>query len=229
MPQRPTTRPAHRRQRAGRLLRLRHDDPGRPGHLGAARAALGAAVTAADAVAGGEAAAYACCRPPGHHATRSSFGGSCYQQRRRGSTRLRVALGETVAVADIDAHHGNGTQEIFYEDLRVLVGSVHVDPGAGWFPHFLGFESEIGAGAGAGANHNLCLAPGSGDRRWLAAITEFAGWVESEGARALWSRSNDAAGADPESPLEVSEGGFRRGRGAGQPRAAHRRRPGGRL
>ena len=96
--------PAHRRQRAGRLLRLRHDDPGRPGHLGAARAALGAAVTAADAVAGGEAAAYACCRPPGHHATRSSFGGSCYlNNAAAAASRLRVALGETVAVVDIDA------------------------------------------------------------------------------------------------------------------------------
>ena len=182
-----------------------------PGTWEAARAALGAAVTAAEAVAGGEAAAYACCRPPGHHATRSSFGGSCYlNNAAAAASRLRAALGEPVAVVDIDAHHGNGTQEIFYEDPRVLVGSVHVDPGAGWFPHFLGFESELGTGIGEGANRNLCLAPGSGDRPWLAAITELAGWVESEGARALVvALGVDAAKSDPESPLAVSEQGFR--------------------
>ena len=61
---------------------------------------------------------------------------------------------------DIDAHHGNGTQAIFYDDPEVLTGSVHVDPGAGWFPHFLGFAAEAGAGAGAEANRNLPLAPG---------------------------------------------------------------------
>ena len=182
-----------------------------PGTWEAARAALGAAVTAADAVASGEAAAYACCRPPGHHATRSSFGGSCYlNNAAAAASRLRVALEPDDWRLSTSTPTGNGTQEIFYEDPRVLVGSVHVDPGAGWFPHFLGFESEIGAGAGAGANHNLCLAPGSGDRRWLAAITELAGWVESEGARALVvALGVDAAGADPESPLEVSEKGFR--------------------
>ncbi len=182
-----------------------------PGTWDAARAALGAAVTAADAVAGGEAAAYACCRPPGHHATRSSFGGSCYlNNAAAAAARLRAALGDPVAMIDLDAHHGNGTQEIFYEDPQVLVGSVHVDPGAGWFPHFLGYEAETGAGAGAGANRNLCLAPGSGDEAWLAAITELAGWVEREGARALVvALGVDAAESDPESPLAVSEAGFR--------------------
>jgi acetoin utilization deacetylase AcuC-like enzyme len=182
-----------------------------PGTAAAARAALAAAVGAAELVLAGEPAAYACTRPPGHHATRGGFGGSCYLNNvAAAAARLRDALAAPVAVLDVDAHHGNGTQEIFYEDPGVLVGSVHVDPGAGWFPHFLGFEHEAGAGAGAGANRNLCLAPGSGDQRWLAAVAELAGWVEREGARALViALGVDAAAGDPESPLAVSARGFR--------------------
>ena len=113
----------------------------------AARAALDGAVTAADLVLDGERAAYACCRPPGHHVTRSCFGGSCYlNNAAAAAARLRAGGLSPVAVIDIDAHHGNGTQAIFWEDPEVLTASVHVDPGAGWFPHFLGFEDETGAG-----------------------------------------------------------------------------------
>jgi acetoin utilization deacetylase AcuC-like enzyme len=54
-------------------------------------------------------------------------------------------------VLDVDAHHGNGTQDVFWERRDVLVASVHVDPGAGWFPHFLGFSDETGSGPGEGA------------------------------------------------------------------------------
>jgi hypothetical protein len=111
----------------------------------AARGAVDAALTAADLVLDGALAAYRVCRPPGHHVTRSSFGGSCYlnnaavtAQYLRDRTKTRVAL------LDIDAHHGNGAQAIFWERDDVLTGSVHVDPGAGWFPHFLGFADEVG-------------------------------------------------------------------------------------
>ncbi len=114
-----------------------------PGTWEAARAALDAAVTAADLVSAGAPAAYACTRPPGHHATRSAFGGSCYlNNSAAAAARLRAAGHAPVAVIDIDAHHGNGTQAIFWDDDDVLTASVHVDPGAGWFPHFLGFEDE---------------------------------------------------------------------------------------
>jgi acetoin utilization deacetylase AcuC-like enzyme len=86
----------------------------------------------------------------------------------------------------------------------VLVGSVHVDPGAGWFPHFLGFADETGAGA----NRNVPLAPGAGDDAWLAAVRDLAAWAR--GARALVvALGVDAAGGDPESPLEVTAAGFR--------------------
>src|SRR3954453_6568093 len=157
-----------------------------PGTWEAARAAVDAALTAADLVADGAPAAYACCRPPGHHVTRTVYGGSCYLNNAAAVTaRLRARTGEPVAVIDIDAHHGNGTQAIFYERADVLTGSVHVDPGAGWFPHYLGFAHETGAGAGAGLNRNEPLAPGSGDDAWLEAVDRLVVWARDGGARAL--------------------------------------------
>jgi acetoin utilization deacetylase AcuC-like enzyme len=187
-----------------------------PGTWEAARAAVDVAVTAARLVAGGAPAAYALCRPPGHHATRSCFGGSCYlNNAAAAAASLREALGEPVAVLDIDAHHGNGTQAIFDDDPGVLTGSVHVDPGAGWFPHFLGFAAENGP-----ANRNVPLAPGAGDDEWLAAIASLVEWARD--ARGLVvALGVDAAAGDPESPLNVTGDGFRRaGRllaGAGLP------------
>jgi acetoin utilization deacetylase AcuC-like enzyme len=171
----------------------------------AARGAVDAALTAADLVLAGAPAAYACCRPPGHHVTRSAFGGSCYLNnaaiaadyvRQRGAAR--------VALLDLDAHHGNGAQAIFRECGDVLTASVHVDPAAGWFPHFLGFAEESGP-----TNLNATLAPGSGDDAWLAAIDRLA-----EAARAHRSEAVvvalgvDAASDDPNSPLAVTEAGF---------------------
>jgi acetoin utilization deacetylase AcuC-like enzyme len=180
-----------------------------PGTWEAARAAAGAAATAADLVLAGEPAAYALCRPPGHHVTRTCFGGSCYLNNSAvAAARLRDALGEPIALIDVDAHHGNGAQAIFYEDPGVLTGSVHADPGAGWFPHFLGFAGETGAGAGAGANRNVPLAPGTGDDGWLAGVGTLAEWASD--ARALVvALGVDAAGDDPESPLTVTPAGFR--------------------
>ena len=182
-----------------------------PGTWEAARAAVDVAVTATDLALAGAPAAYACCRPPGHHVTRRSYGGSCYlNNTAAAAARLRTALAEPVAVIDIDAHHGNGTQAIFYDDPGVLAGSVHVDPGAGWFPHFLGFEGETGSGAGEGANRNLTLAPGTGDDGWLEAVAGLTAWAGERGARGLVvALGVDAAGGDPESPLNVTAAGFR--------------------
>jgi acetoin utilization deacetylase AcuC-like enzyme len=182
-----------------------------PGTWEGARAAVDAALTATDLVLAGERAAYACCRPPGHHATRACFGGSCYLNNSAAAAgRLREALDGPVAIIDIDAHHGNGTQAIFYEDPDVLVGSVHVDPGAGWFPHFLGFGAETGGGTGAGANRNVPLAPGSDDERWLEAVSGLATWARECDARALVvALGVDAAAGDPESPLRVTSPAFR--------------------
>ena len=88
-----------------------------------------------------------------------------------------------VAVIDVDAHHGNGTQSIFYSDPGVLTASVHVDPAAGWFPHFLGFESETGDGPARGCNRNLVIEPGTGDGPWLEAVRGLTGWAAGAGAR----------------------------------------------
>jgi acetoin utilization deacetylase AcuC-like enzyme len=179
-----------------------------PGTWEAAHAAHDAAVTAAELVLGGAPAAYACTRPPGHHVTRSCFGGSCYlNNTAAAAARLRPGGSGPVAVIDVDAHHGNGTQAIFWDDPGVLTGSVHVDPGAGWFPHFLGFEDERGAGD---SNRNEVLPPGSGDDAWVAAVARLADWARDRGAEALVvALGVDAAGGDPESPLAVTRDGFR--------------------
>ena len=175
-----------------------------PGTWEAVRAAVDVALTAVDFVAGGEPLAYACCRPPGHHATRSLYGGSCYLNNTAiAATALLGQVGGPVAVVDIDAHHGNGTQELFLGNPDVRTASVHVDPGAGWFPHFLGFAAE-----NDDANLNLPLAPGTRDLGWLAAVARAAEFAA--GARALViALGVDAAAGDPESPLEVTAGGYR--------------------
>ena len=202
-----------------------------PGTWEAARAAVDCALTAVDLVAGGEPAAYACVRPPGHHACRDGFGGACYLNNAAvAAEALRARLGGPVAVVDVDAHHGNGTQELFYERADVVVASVHVDPGAGWFPHALGFADETGSGAGAGANLNLPLAPGAGDDDWLAGGRRGrrAAPRGARGARRLARRRRRRR--RPREPAAGERGRLPRGgpdpRGA---RAADRARPGGRL
>jgi acetoin utilization deacetylase AcuC-like enzyme len=176
-----------------------------PGTWEAARAALDVAVTAADLVLAGAPAAYACCRPPGHHVTRTCFGGSCYlNNTAAAAARLRERAGGTVAVIDIDAHHGNGTQSIFWDDARVLTGSLHIDPGLGWFPHYLGFDDETAGGT----NRNVPLAHGTGDEAWLAAVTDLTEWTRGADALVV-ALGVDAAAGDPESPLEVTAQGFR--------------------
>jgi acetoin utilization deacetylase AcuC-like enzyme len=175
-----------------------------PGTWEAARAAVDVALTAVDLATAGEPVVYACCRPPGHHVTRSLYGGSCYLNNTAvAAAALLTRVGGPVAVVDIDAHHGNGTQELFLHNRDVLTASVHVDPGAGWFPHFLGFAAESDE-----ANLNLPLAPGTGDDGWLAAVREAATFAAP--ARALVvALGVDAAAGDPESPLEVTASGYR--------------------
>jgi acetoin utilization deacetylase AcuC-like enzyme len=179
-----------------------------PGTWDAARGALDAAVTAAELVLGGERAAYALCRPPGHHVTRSCFGGSCYlNNSAAAAARLAADTDGTVAVLDIDAHHGNGAQAIFWDEPRVITGSVHVDPGAGWFPHFLGFTGETGPDGG---NRNVTLAPGTDDEAWVEAVGSLATWARERGAEALVVPLGvDAAEGDSQAPLAVTGAGFR--------------------
>ncbi len=181
-----------------------------PGTWAAARAAVDVTLTAVDAVVAGEPLAYALTRPPGHHVTRSAYGGSCYLNNAAVAAQaLRDAGHELVAVVDIDAHHGNGTQAVFYDRADLLYASLHVDPGEGWFPHYAGFADETGRRTGLGANLNLPLAPGTADDRWLDALDRIVAAVDAGRATALVvSLGVDAAAADPESPLQVSHDGF---------------------
>jgi acetoin utilization deacetylase AcuC-like enzyme len=181
-----------------------------PGTWAAARAAVDVALTAVDLVTAGEPTAYALCRPPGHHATRAGYGGSCYLNPAAVAAEALLRAGhERVAVVDVDAHHGNGTQAIFWQRPDVLYGSVHVDPGAGWFPHLFGHASETGAGPGKGATRNLPLGEGSGDSVWVDAVGDLADWVAGSGASALVvSLGVDAAADDPESPLVITPDGY---------------------
>lgn len=183
-----------------------------PGTWRAARAAVDAALTAVDLVAGGEPVAYAICRPPGHHATRAGYGGSCYLNNAAvAAEALRRAGFARAAIIDVDAHHGNGTQALFYDRADVTYASVHIDPGAGWFPHYFGFADEAGAGEGAGHTRNAPLPPGSGDAAWLAAVDALCEFVAGHGPDAVVvSLGVDAAEDDPESPLRVSHDGYAR-------------------
>lgn len=137
----------------------------------AAVAGAACAIDAARAVSGGKGprTAMALTRPPGHHAGADFFGGYCFLNNAAlAAQALREAGAERVAVLDIDYHHGNGTQSIFYERGDVLTVSVHGDPTTE-YPFFLGYADESGQGAGLGANLNLPLAAG----------TDFAGWSEA--------------------------------------------------
>ncbi len=172
-----------------------------------AKAAADAAATAADRVLAGAPAAYAICRPPGHHAGPAFFGGSCYVNNSAvAATRLRLGGAAKVAILDIDAHHGNGTQACFWDDPAVLYASLHVDPGAGWFPHTVGYTDEVDATA---TNCNAPLAPGTGDDGWLSTLDVLCAIIDDFGPDALVvSLGVDAAAEDPNSPLEVTTAGF---------------------
>lgn len=136
----------------------------------AAREAVDVALTAADLVAGGAGIAYALCRPPGHHAPRAAFAGYCYFNNAAIAAQHLVDRGShRVTVLDVDYHHGNGTQQIFYERPDVQYVSLHGDPRRA-YPYFAGFAEETGTGRGAGATVNLPLPAGCDDESYHAAM-----------------------------------------------------------
>lgn len=175
----------------------------------AVEAAAHSSLTAADMVAGGAQSVYAAVRPPGHHVGRDFYGGSCFLNNAAlAAQRLSDAGSASVAIIDVDAHHGNGTQEIFYQRPDVKYGSVHVDPGQGWFPHYVGYADETGIDAGLGANLNLPVAPGTADPGWLEAVSGLVEFAAGSDAVVV-SLGVDAAADDPESPLLVTIDGYR--------------------
>ncbi len=152
------------------------------------RAALSSAASAQAAtrhVAGGAGVAFALCRPPGHHATADMYGGYCFLNNAAiAAQMLRDAGAARVAVLDIDFHHGNGTQDIFYSRGDVFYASLHGAPEDA-FPYFLGFADETGAGPGEGANANYPMPPGTGYPAWAEALDHALARLRGWGAEAL--------------------------------------------
>ena len=176
----------------------------------AAASAAAGAIAAAEEAAGGR-SAYALARPPGHHTYAARAGGHCYLNNAALAAERLLARGaKRVAVLDIDSHHGNGTQGIFYDRADVLFVSVHGDPNH-YYPWYTGHTGERGTGAGTGFNLNFPLAFGTGDDGWLAAIAS--GMAETERFQAdalVVSLGFDASKDEPLNALSVTEEGFAR-------------------
>ena len=189
-------------------------DAGTPlmaGSWAAARHGAASAWTAAQRVIGGERAAFALTRPPGHHAGADFFGGYCFINNAAVAAQaLRDAGVERVAVLDVDYHHGNGTQAIFYERSDVHFASLHGDPMTD-YPYYLGHADERGAGAGLGFNHNLPLARGTDFAAWRAALEAALGGIAAVGAGALVvSLGVDTFEGDPVAGFRLQSGDYLR-------------------
>ena len=138
----------------------------------AARVSADVALTAQTLVSAGEQAAFALCRPPGHHAAQDMFGGYCFLNNAAiAAQAFRNGGARRVAVLDVDFHHGNGTQAIFYDRADVLFLSLHGDPDDA-FPYYLGGAEERGAGAGEGLNVNYPLPEGCTYEKWAEALED---------------------------------------------------------
>ena len=165
----------------------------------AARGAVDVALTAVDLVLdGGAEAAYGLCRPPGHHAARSMYGGYCFFNNAAiAADDIARRTGERVGILDVDFHHGNGSQQIFWRRGDVRYVSIHAHPDR-QYPYFLGREDETGEGEGAGENLNLPLAAGTTDEEYLVAVDRAcAALGEVPGSIIVVSLGFDTYGHDP--------------------------------
>jgi acetoin utilization deacetylase AcuC-like enzyme len=165
------------------------------------------ALTAADLIRGGQRLAYALCRPPGHHAAADLYGGFCYLNNAAIATR-HLQAGEKVAILDVDYHHGNGTQLLFYSDPAVLYGSLHVHPDED-YPYYWGDADETGQGPGQGTNHNWPLPRGTEDVAYLQALDQALAVVREFAPRYLVvSAGFDIVAGDPEGGFAVTTEGL---------------------
>ena len=169
-----------------------------PGTYAAARAAVDVALTAVDLVLDGAPAAYGLCRPPGHHAARSMYGGFCYFNNAAiAAEAIARRTGEHVSILDVDYHHGNGTEQIFWRRGDVLYVSLHAHPDR-QYPYLLGWEDEIGEGEGEGANLNIPLPAATTDEQYLAALDRGLARIADEpGDILVVSLGFDTYGKDP--------------------------------
>jgi len=166
------------------------------------------ALSAADHARAGQRAAYALCRPPGHHAAADLYGGFCYLNNAAIAARYLQADAR-VAILDIDYHHGNGTQAIFYTDPAVLYCSLHAHPDDD-YPYYWGAADERGEGAGAGYNRNWPLPQGTGDDGYLSVLDAALAAVREFAPRYLVvSAGLDIAAGDPVGNFRVTTSGLR--------------------
>jgi acetoin utilization deacetylase AcuC-like enzyme len=181
----------------------------------AARAAVDAALTGAELLDEGQRLVYAVCRPPGHHAERRVYGGFCYFNNAAIAAHHLSGRGR-VALLDIDFHHGNGTQDIFWHRSDVFTASIHGDPSYA-YPYFAGFTDEIGDGEGTGFNLNVPLAENVEDEAYLAELDRVLWRVAEFEPRVLvLSLGLDIAKGDPTGAWRISPDGFERiGRAVG--------------
>lgn len=179
------------------------------GTWSAACAAVDCALTAVAEVAEGASEAFALCRPPGHHASRERYGGYCYLNNAAIAAESWRQRGcERVAILDVDYHHGNGTQSIFYDRPDVLFVSLHADPRHA-FPYFEGYAAEAGAGAGEGFTLNLPLPPGTTWEAYTPALERALDRIVAFGAEALVvSLGLDTYGGDPIADFRLTERDF---------------------
>lgn len=177
------------------------------GSYAAGRAAVDIALTAAELLVAGTPAVYGLTRPPGHHAGPDYFGGFCLFNHAAVAARWLTAGGR-VAVLDLDVHHGNGTQDVFWEDGEVLYVSLHGDPDH-LFPFFSGFSEEGGSGAGRHLTRNLPLGRGTGDEAYLAALTVACELIaDFDPATIVVSLGLDASEHDPLGSLALTRDGY---------------------
>lgn len=141
----------------------------------AAREAVDVALTGAHLVSGGRRVVYTLCRPPGHHAERNVFGGFCYFNNGAVAAQYLSSIGK-VAILDIDYHHGNGAQDIFYKRADVLTLSIHGHPNVA-YPYFSGFADEKGEGPGTGFNRNYPLREDADEVLYLETLDKALGAV----------------------------------------------------
>lgn len=168
------------------------------------------AVAAVEDVTAGAPAAYALCRPPGHHAFADVAGGFCFVNNSAVAAQHLLRTAKRVAILDVDLHHGNGTQGIFYNRADVLTVSLHADP-VRFYPFFWGHADERGEGAGLGYNLNLPLARKSGDAEFLAALDAGIRRIRAFAPDALVvALGLDAFEGDPFGGLSVTTDGFAR-------------------
>jgi acetoin utilization deacetylase AcuC-like enzyme len=184
------------------------------GTWSATRAAVNVALSAAQAIREGDRAAFALTRPPGHHAGADLFGGYCYLNNIAIAAQWLADTGMRPAILDVDYHHGNGTQAIFYSRSDIFFCSLHADPSFA-FPHFLGFADERGDGAGENANLNLPMPSGTDWSFYSQALAQAMDSIASFGPDVLLvSLGLDTFERDPISQFQLkSEDYLRMGGG----------------